>query len=62
MFELSDIHNSANMALLAITPIPSTSKYLSIGSTLLSIGSLVVGIHHVWRHRVKLNTDAGEAV
>jgi hypothetical protein len=47
---------------LALTDTNVASKTSSIVSTLFAIGSIVVGLHHVWRHRVKPRTDASHAV
>lgn len=53
---------SANMAFLALNDINTLSRTASIASTLFAIGSIVIGLHHVWGHRQKAHTDAHHAV
>ena len=42
---------SANMAFLALGGITWPAVVCSIVSTFCSIGSIVIGVHHVWTHR-----------
>jgi hypothetical protein len=58
---MSTIFYSANIGFLALT-ITDNGKTASIISALFAIGSIVVGLHHVWRHRVHVSTDAEQAV
>jgi len=58
---LATVTLSANMALLALNDLNSLSRTASIASSLFAIGSIVIGLHHVWRHRVKVDTDASQA-
>lgn len=53
---------SANMAFLALQDIRSLSRTASIVSTNLAIGSIAVGLHHVWRHRQKFDSDSMHVV
>jgi hypothetical protein len=50
------------MALLALSDMNAASRTSSIVSSLLAIGSIVIGLHHVWRHREKVDTNASQAV
>jgi len=49
---------SANMALLALPLLSKGARTASIISTLFSIGSIVVGLHHVRRFRDKREMNA----
>lgn len=50
------------MAFLALNGLQDVEKIASITSALFAIGSIIVGLHHIWRHRVKIDTDAHQAV
>lgn len=54
--------SSANMAFLALNDIGAVERTSSVVSAFFSIGSLAVGLHHVWRHRVIKDSDATQAV
>jgi len=58
---LATVTLSANMALLALTDLSAISVAASVASAFLAIGSIVVGLHHVWRHRVKVDSNAHQA-
>ena len=53
---------SANMAFMTLSQVHAVERTSSLISTFLALGSIVVGLHHVWRHRVKKDTSAGQAV
>jgi hypothetical protein len=50
------------MAFLALGQVTAVERTGSVISTFLAIGSIVVGLHNVWRHRVKKDASAGMAV
>jgi len=50
------------MAFLALNQVTAVERTSSVISTFLAIGSIVVGLHHVWRHRVRKDSNAGQAV
>lgn len=54
--------SSANMAFLALSDIGPVERTSSVVSAFFSIGSLAVGLHHVWRHRIVKDSDATQAV
>lgn len=59
---LATVFVSANVAFLAlpnINPLPQTA---SLCSVLFSMLSMVIGVHHVWRHRRRADADDDEAV
>jgi len=58
---LATVILSANMAFLALSQVTAVERTGSVISTFLAIGSIVVGLHHVWRHRVKKEASAGLA-
>ncbi|KAH8092501.1 hypothetical protein BXZ70DRAFT_951160 [Cristinia sonorae] len=47
----------ANVTLLSLSNLSSLQRTISLASTLLSIISIAVGLHHVWSHRTKLNAE-----
>ncbi|KAJ3485824.1 hypothetical protein NLJ89_g11867 [Agrocybe chaxingu] len=47
---LATVTLSANMAFLALN-LSGVARTSSIASTLFAIGSIVIGLHHVWKHR-----------
>jgi len=58
---LATVTLSANMAFLALAELKDIAKTASTVSTFFAIGSIIIGVHHVWRHRVKVGTDAEHA-
>lgn len=58
----SDLSNRANMAFLALSDVGPSELASSVISTFFSIGSIAVGLHHIWRHRVKKDSQLGDAV
>ncbi|TFK32373.1 hypothetical protein BDQ12DRAFT_692582 [Crucibulum laeve] len=58
---LATVILSANMAFLALTNSTAWAVSASIVSTFFSIGSIVIGLHHVWRHRDKRESTAAQA-
>ena len=50
------------MAFLALSNLRGAERTASIISAFFAIGSIIIGLHHVWRHRVKVDTDARQAV
>jgi len=58
---LATVTLSANMAFLALAGLNMVPTMFSIMSTFLAIGSIAIGLHHVWRHRDKQDSDASRA-
>ncbi|KAF9534137.1 hypothetical protein CPB83DRAFT_889149 [Crepidotus variabilis] len=54
---LATVTLSANMAFLALNPI-AVARVFSIISTFLSLGSIITGLHHLWKHRYKTQSNA----
>lgn len=50
------------MAFLALQNLTQSATTMSIISTFFSIGSIAIGLHHVWRFRDTQGADAQEAV
>ncbi|CAA7270473.1 unnamed protein product [Cyclocybe aegerita] len=58
---LATVTLSANMAFLALNDLSDKARTGSILSTLFAVGSIVVGLHHIWRHRDKRESTAEQA-
>jgi len=58
---LATVILSANMAFISLSQVHAVERASSLISTFLALGSIVIGLHHVWRHRVKKDTSAGQA-
>ncbi|KAF8886978.1 hypothetical protein BD779DRAFT_544492 [Infundibulicybe gibba] len=52
---------SANVGFLAVPGINSLQRTASLASSLLSMTSIVTGLHHVWQHRERTEADNDEA-
>ena len=50
------------MAFLALNDVTMICLVFSVMSTFLAIGSIAIGLHHVWRHRDKQDLNANQAV
>jgi hypothetical protein len=50
------------MAFMALSDLKNAEKTSSILSAFFAISSMMVGTHNLWRHRVKINMNAQEAV
>lgn len=58
---LATVFVSANVAFLALPNINALSQTASLVSTLFSMLSIVIGVHHVWRHRRRADADDEDA-
>ncbi|KAH9060600.1 hypothetical protein EDB87DRAFT_595306 [Lactarius vividus] len=58
---LATVFVSANVAFLALPNINALAQTASLISTLFSILSIVIGVHHVWRHRRRVDVDDEDA-
>ncbi|OAX37450.1 hypothetical protein K503DRAFT_866861 [Rhizopogon vinicolor AM-OR11-026] len=52
---LATVFVSANVAFLAVPGINALQKTASLSSSLFAMMSIIVGVHHVWRHRGKVD-------
>ncbi|KAG1807277.1 uncharacterized protein BJ212DRAFT_1303502 [Suillus subaureus] len=52
---LATVFVSANVAFLAVPGIDALQKTASLASSLFAMMSITVGVHHVWRHRGKVD-------
>lgn len=52
----------SNVAFLALPGINAAEITCNAVSTFFSIGSIAVGLHHIWRHRDKRESGAIQAV
>jgi len=59
---LATVFVSANVAFLAVPGIDGVQRTASLASSLFAMTSIVVGVHHVWRHRQKVSAESDEAV
>ncbi|KAI0064299.1 hypothetical protein BV25DRAFT_1914504 [Artomyces pyxidatus] len=58
---LATVFVSANVAFLAVPNLNSLQRTASLASTLLSMLSIVIGVHHVWRHRRRVDAEEPKA-
>ncbi|KAI9465737.1 hypothetical protein BJY52DRAFT_1183320 [Lactarius psammicola] len=58
---LATVFVSANVAFLALPNINALAQTASLVSTLFSMLSIVIGVHHVWRHRRRADADDEDA-
>ncbi|KAI0301621.1 hypothetical protein B0F90DRAFT_322641 [Multifurca ochricompacta] len=58
---LATVFVSANVAFLSVPNNSAFPQIASLCSTLFSMLSIVIGVHHVWRHRRRAEADDNEA-
>jgi len=61
LFLTSHSTSRANVGFLAIPGIDHMPKTASLVSTLFSLTSIIAGVHHVWRHRTKVDAEFEDA-
>jgi len=60
LYTLTEIH-SANVGFLALPGIDGVQRSASLASSILAMTSIVVGVHHIWRHRGKTDANLEDA-
>ncbi|KAH7923628.1 hypothetical protein BV22DRAFT_1036108 [Leucogyrophana mollusca] len=58
---LATVFVSANVAFLAVPNINALQRTASLASSLFAMMSIAVGVHHVWRHRSKVDAEYKDA-
>ncbi|KZO92538.1 hypothetical protein CALVIDRAFT_567220 [Calocera viscosa TUFC12733] len=58
---LSAVFLAANMAFLALQTLTGWVETLILVSTILALTSLIIGLHHLWKHRVRIDGTWEEA-
>lgn len=58
---LATVFVGANVAFLAVPDITSLQRTASLVSAIFALTSVIVGVHHVWQHRSKVNANIDEA-
>ncbi|TFY71970.1 hypothetical protein EVG20_g1013 [Dentipellis fragilis] len=59
---LATVFVSANVAFLAVPNVNSLQRTASLASTLFSMLSIVTGMHHIWRHRRRIDCELEDAI